>query len=76
MALTGFVNGAFASVVINPFGGLPDQLGPSRARLVLKSGYWAMAFVSAPLGHPVHPKHAARLQRQMRDRRETMVGKL
>lgn len=75
MALTEFVNGAFASVVIILFGNFSNQFGLSRTLLVLTSGFWAIAFVVTPLYYLVYPKDAKRLHAQMQERREIIEGK-
>lgn len=74
MALTEFVNGAFASVVIILFGNFANQFGLSRTLLVLTSGFWAIAFVVTPLYYLVYPKDAERLHAQMQERREMIAG--
>ena len=74
MALTEFVNGAFASVVIILFGNFANQFGLSRTLLVLTSGFWAIAFVVTPLYYLVYHKDAERLHAQMQERRELIAG--
>ena len=74
MALTEFVNGAFASVVIILFGRFADQFGLSRTLLILTSGFWAIAFLVTPLYYVVFPKDAARLHDQMQERRSIIIG--
>jgi MFS family permease len=74
MALTEFVNGAFASVVIILFGNFADQYGLSRTLLILTSGFWALAFLVTPLYYVVFPKDAQRLHDQMLERRELITG--
>lgn len=76
MALTEFVNGAFASVVIILFGTYADQFGLSRTLLILTSGFWAIAFCVTPLYYFVYPKDAERLHSQMQERREMIAGNL
>jgi predicted MFS family arabinose efflux permease len=76
MALTEFVNGAFASVVIILFGNFADQFGLSRTLLVLTSGFWAIAFLVTPLYYLVYPKDAERLHVQMQERREMIEGEV
>jgi len=75
MALTEFVNGAFASVVIILFGKFADQVGLSRTLLLLTSGFWAIAFCVTPLYYLVYPKDAARLHAQMQERHD-LIAKL
>ena len=74
MALTEFVNGAFASVVIILFGNFADQFGLSRTLLFLTSGFWAIAFLVTPLYYLVYPKDAERLHDQMQERRDLIAG--
>ena len=74
MALTEFINGAFASVVIILFGRFADQFGLSLTLLVLTSGFWAIAFLVTPLYYVVFPKDAARLHDQMQERRSIITG--
>jgi len=74
MALTEFVNGAFASVVIILFGRFADQFGLSRTLLILTSGFWAIAFLVTPLYYVVFPKDAAHLHDQMQERRSIITG--
>jgi MFS family permease len=76
MALTEFVNGAFASVVIILFGNFADQFGLSRTLLVLTSGFWAIALLVTPLYYLVYPKDAERLHVQMQERREMIEGEV
>jgi hypothetical protein len=73
MALTEFVNGAFASVVIILFGNFADQYGLSSTLLILTCGFWAIAFLVTPLYYVVFPPDAARLSAQMQERRELIV---
>lgn len=74
MALTEFVNGAFASVVIILFGNYAVQFGLSRTLLYLTSGFWAIAFLVTPLYYLVYPQDADRLHVQMQERREMITG--
>jgi MFS family permease len=74
MALTEFVNGAFASVVIILFGSYADQFGLSRTLLILTSGFWAIAFFVTFLYYIVYPPDAARLHQQMSERRAEITG--
>jgi MFS family permease len=73
MALTEFVNGAFASVVIILFGTFADKFGLSRTLLILTSGFWAIAFFVTPLYYFVFPKDSKRLQDLMLERRNLIV---
>lgn len=75
MALTEFVNGAFASVVIILFGRFADTFGLSSTLLILTSGFWAMAFLVTPLYCWVFPGDAARLHDQMQERRSLILHK-
>ena len=74
MALTEFVNGAFASVVIILFGKFADQFGLSRTLLILTCGFWVIAFLVTPLYYLVFPKDSARLHDQMQERRTLITG--
>jgi predicted MFS family arabinose efflux permease len=75
MALTEFVNGAFASVVIILFGNFANQYGLSQTLLILTSGFWLIAFLVTPLYYLVYPADAQRLHNQMQQRREIITGK-
>jgi MFS family permease len=75
MALTEFVNGAFASVVIILFGNFANQYGLSQTLLILTSGFWLIAFLVTPLYYLVYPADAQRLHGQMQERRELIKGK-
>ena len=75
MALTEFVNGAFASVVIILFGNFADQYGLSQTLLILTSGFWLIAFFVTPLYYLVYPNDSQRLHEQMQQRRE-MITKI
>jgi MFS family permease len=70
MALTEFVNGAFASVVIILFGNFANQYGLSQTLLILTCGFWLIAFFVTPLYYLVYPKDSQRLHEQMQHRRE------
>jgi len=70
MALTEFVNGAFASVVIILFGNFANRYGLSQTLLILTCGFWLIAFFVTPLYYLVYPKDAQRLHEQMQYRRE------
>jgi MFS family permease len=74
MALTEFVNGAFASVVIILFGNFANQYGLSQTLLILTSGFWLIAFLVTPLYYLVYPADAQRLHDQMQQRRELIKG--
>ena len=75
MALTEFVNGAFASVVIILFGNFANQYGLSQTLLILTSGFWLIAFLVTPLYYLVYPADAQRLHGQMQERRELIKGR-
>ncbi len=74
MALTEFVNGAFASLVIILFGRYADRFGLSRTLLVLSCGFWGLAFLVTPLYYLVFPRDAQRLHEQMEERRKLIAG--
>jgi MFS family permease len=74
MALTEFVNGAFASIVIILFGNYANQAGLSQTLLILTCGFWSLAFLVTPLYYLVFPRDAERLHSQMEERREIIAG--
>jgi len=74
MAMTEFVNGAFASVVIILFSNFANQYGLSRTLLILTCGFWAIAFLVTFLYYLVYPKDAERLHKQMSERRDIITG--
>lgn len=74
MAMTEFVNGAFASVVIILFSNFANQYGLSRTLLILTCGFWAIAFLVTFLYYQVYPKDAERLHQQMSERRDIITG--
>ena len=73
MALTEFVNGAFASIVIIIFGNFANQYGLSQTLLILTCGFWLIAFFVTPLYYVVYPKDSQYLHEQMQQRRETIT---
>jgi len=75
MALTEFVNGAFASVMIIMFSNYADQVGLSQTLLILTCGFWLIAFFVTPLYYLVYPKDASRMHEQMAERRKLITGK-
>jgi len=74
MALTEFINGAFASVVIILFGKFADQYGLTHTLLILTCGFWAVAFLVTPIYYLVFPKDSGRLHNQMEERRALIIG--
>lgn len=74
MALTEFVQGAFASVVIIVFGGVADRIGLTRTLLALVGGFWAVALLVTSAYYFVYPAEARRLREEM-DRRRTLIEK-
>lgn len=76
MALTEFINGAFASVVIILFGNYAVQYGLTSTLLILTCGFWAIAFLVTPLYYLTYPGDAERLHSQMQERREMIEGTL
>lgn len=74
MALTEFVQGAFASVVIIIFGGVADRIGLTRTLLALVGGFWAVALLVTSAYYFVYPAEARRLREEM-DRRRTLIEK-
>jgi len=75
MALTEFVNGAFASIVIILFGRFADQIGLSRILLFLTCGFWSCAFLVTPLYYLVFPKDSKRLSEKMQERRDLITSR-
>ncbi len=69
MALTEFVQGAFASVVILAFGGVADRIGLTRTLLILASGFWSIALLATSAYYFVYPAEARRLRETMERRR-------
>ena len=74
MALTEFINGAFASVVIILFGKFADQYGLTHTLLILTCGFWAVAFLVTPIYYLVFPKDSGRLHNQIEERRALIIG--
>ncbi len=74
MALTEFVQGAGASIVILLFGRFADQYGLTRTLMVLAVGFWAIAFLVTFGYYFVYPAEAERLRQTMDDRRALIVG--
>lgn len=73
MALTEFVNGAFASIVIILFGNYADTFGLSQTLLILTCGFWLIAFFVTPLYYFAYPKDAARMHEEMSERRDLIT---
>jgi len=74
MALTEFVNGAFASIIIIMFGQYADQYGLNQTLLILTCGFWFFAFLVTPLYYLVFPKDSQKLHNQMQERREIITS--
>jgi MFS family permease len=72
MALTEFVQGAFASVVILVFGGVADRIGLTRTLLILVSGFWTVALLVTSAYYFVYPAEARKLREEM-ERRRTLI---
>jgi MFS family permease len=72
MALTEFVQGAFASVVILVFGGVADRIGLTRTLLILVSGFWTVALLVTSAYYFVYPVEARKLREEM-ERRRTLI---
>ncbi len=75
MALTEFVQGTFASVMILIFGGVADRIGLTRTLLVLVSGFWVIALLVTIAYYFVYPPEAQRLREEMERRRELIEGR-
>ncbi len=74
MALTEFVQGAVASVVIILFGNYADRFGLTRTLLVLAAGFWAVALLVTIPYYFVYPPEANRLREAMEERRDIIIG--
>lgn len=74
MALTEFVQGAVASIVIILFGRFADRYGLTATLLVLACGFWATALIVTTGYYFVYPSDAARLREEMRQRRDLIVS--
>jgi hypothetical protein len=74
MALTEFVQGAVASVVIILFGNYADRFGLTRTLLVLAGGFWAVALLVTIPYYFVYPPEARRLREVMEERRDIIIG--
>jgi len=72
MALTEFVQGAFASVAILAFGGVADRIGLTRTLLILVSGFWTVALLVTSAYYFVYPAEARKLREEM-ERRRTLI---
>ena len=72
MALTEFVQGAFASVVILVFGGVADRIGLTRTLLILVGGFWTVALLVTSAYYFVYPAEARKLREEM-ERRRTLI---
>ncbi len=74
MALSEFVQGAVASVIILAFGAFADAYGLTTTLLVLACGFWVMAFVATSGYYFVYPQDEAHLREQMQARSELIAG--
>jgi hypothetical protein len=74
MALTEFVQGAVASVVIILFGNYADRFGLTRTLLILAAGFWAVALLVTIPYYFVYPPEANRLREVMEERRDIIIG--
>jgi hypothetical protein len=74
MALTEFVQGAVASVIIILFGNFADRYRLTQTLLVLAAGFWAVALLVTISYYFVYPPEAKRLREAMQERREIIVG--
>lgn len=75
MALTEFVQGTFASVMILIFGGVADRIGLTQTLLVLVGGFWAVALLVTSAYYFVYPAEARRLRQEMDQRRALIEGR-
>ena len=74
MAITEFINGAFASVIIIMFGQYADLNGLNQTLLILTCGFWVIAFLVTPLYYFTFPKDSLHLHDEMQERRELITG--
>lgn len=74
MALTEFVQGAGASIVIILFGRFADQFGLTRTLQILAVGFWAIALLVTTGYYFVYPAEAERLRGKMEERRSIIAG--
>jgi len=74
MAITEFINGAFASVIIIAFGKYADIYGLNQTLLILSCGFWTLAFFVTPLYYFVFPKDSQKLHDQMQERRDIITS--
>ena len=72
MALTEFVQGTAASIIIMLFGGFATRHGLTAALLVLVCGFWAAALVVTTAYYAVYPADARRLRLAMEERRQEL----
>jgi len=75
MALTEFVQGAAAALVIIGFGGFATRHGLTATLLVLVCGFWTAGLLVTTAYYTVYPKDARRLRAAMAARREE-IGRL
>jgi hypothetical protein len=73
MALSEFVQGAVASVVILIFGAFAVVYGLTTTLLVLACGFWVLAFVATTGYYFVYPEDAERLRKAMQVRSELII---
>jgi predicted MFS family arabinose efflux permease len=76
MAITEFINGAFASVIIIAFGKYADIYGLNQTLLILSCGFWTLAFFVTPLYYFVFPKDSQKLHDQMQERRDIITSEI
>ncbi len=69
MALTEFVQGTFASVMILAFGGVADRIGLTRTLLILVGGFWGITLLVTSAYYFVYPAESRRLREKMEQRR-------
>ncbi len=74
MALTEFVNGAAASVIIIMFSGYAKQHGLTATLMFLGCGAWAAAFIATVLYYLVYPLDAERLCVEMQRRSQQLLA--
>jgi MFS family permease len=73
MALTEFVQGAAASIIIIFFAGYAKRHGLTAALMILGCGSWTIALIVTSLYYLVYPADAVRLRNAMEHRRQLLA---
>ncbi len=74
MAITGFLRGAAASIIIMRFGRFADRYDLTQTLPVLACGFWGVALLATTAYYAVYPADAQRLRERMQERRTLIVG--